>query len=216
MSTWHLTDLMSRPTAPRFDRGRTYWRDLDWIMLMAAFSLTIFGCLLVWSASKADMASPTDPYSFLKKHLINVLIALVLGFVASRLDYRWLRAYTPVIYGASCFILLLPFVPGIGTRIAGAQAWIALPGGFTIQPSEFAKIAVILMMAAILSEKRDIESEPRDKDVLLALGLAVLPILIVLLQNDTGTVLVMGAVVISVIAVSGARTRWVVTLIGGA
>ena len=72
------------------------------------------------------------------------------------------------------------------------------------------------MMAVLLSEKRDVESEPRDRDVLLALLVAVFPILIVLVQNDTGTVLILGSVALSIIAVSGARTRWVVGLIGGA
>jgi rod shape determining protein RodA len=136
--------------------------------------------------------------------------------LASRVDYRWLRAYTPIIYGVSVFLLLLPFVPGLGTRIAGARAWVDLPGGFTLQPSEFMKIAVILMMAVLLSEKRDVESEPRDRDVLLSLAAAGLPILIILAQNDTGTVLILASVSLSIIAVSGARTRWVVGLIGGA
>ena len=199
-----------------FRRGSGYWRDLDWILLIAALAVTVFGSMLVWSASRADMASDSDPQSFLKRHLVNVAIGVVLGFLASRIDYRWLRAYTPIIYGLSIFLLILPFVPGIGATIAGARAWIDLPGGMTLQPSEFAKVAVILMMAVILSEKRDIESEPRDRDVLIAVGVAVFPILIILVQNDTGTVLILGAVALSVIAVSGARTRWVIGLIGGA
>ena len=196
--------------------GSGYWRDLDWILLIAAFATTIFGSMLVWSASRADMASDSDPQSYLKRHLINVVIGVALGFLASRVDYRWLRAYTPIIYGASVFLLFMPFVPGLGTTIAGARAWIDLPGGMTLQPSEFAKVAVILMMAVLLSEKRDVESEPRDRDVLLALLVAAFPILVILVQNDTGTVLILGSVAISIIAVSGARTRWVVGLLGGA
>jgi rod shape determining protein RodA len=203
-------------TDVRSSGRRGYWRDLDWILLIAAFAVTVFGSMLVWSASKADMASPTDSTSYLKRHLINVALGVVLGFLASRVDYRWLRAYTPIIYGVSVFLLLLPFVPGLGTRIAGARAWVDLPGGFTLQPSEFMKIAVILMMAVLLSEKRDVESEPRDRDVLLSLAAAGLPILIILAQNDTGTVLILASVSLSIIAVSGARTRWVVGLIGGA
>lgn len=209
--------LHNRPaTGLREGGGLSYWRDLDWILLIAALAVTLYGSALVWSASKADMASAGDPQSYLKRHLLNVVIGIVLGYVASRLDYRWLRAYTPIIYGLSVFILFLPFVPGIGARIAGARAWIDLPGGMTLQPSEFAKIAVILMMAVLLSEKRDVEDEPRDRDVLLALAVAVFPILVILVQNDTGTVLIMGSVALSIIAVSGARTRWVIGLIGGA
>jgi len=197
-------------------RQSGYWRDLDWILLIAALATTVFGSMLVWSASRADMASDSDPQSYLKRHLINVVIGIGLGWFASRVDYRWLRAYTPFIYGASAFLLVLPFVPGLGTTIAGARAWIDLPGGMTIQPSEFAKVAVILMMAVLLSEKRDTVSEPSDRDVLMALGVAVLPILIILVQNDTGTVLILGSVALSIIAVSGARTRWVIGLFGGA
>ena len=196
-------------------RGQGYWRDLDWILLISGLALTVLGSILVWSASRADLASANDPQSYLKRHLINVVAAIILGYLASRLNYRWLRAYTPIIYGASFFLLLLPFVPGIGVTVAGARAWIDLPGGLTIQPSEFMKIAVILMMAALLSERKDIETEPSGRDFLMALAAAAVPIAVILVQNDTGTVLILGTVAISVIAVAGVRSRWLVALIGG-
>ena len=72
------------------------------------------------------------------------------------------------------------------------------------------------MMAVILSEKRDAETEPSGRQVLIAVGVAVLPILIVLVQNDTGTVLIMGSIALTMIAISGAGNRWVFGLIGGA
>jgi rod shape determining protein RodA len=184
--------------------------------LISGLALTILGSLLVWSASRADLASANDPQSYLKRHLINVVVAIAMGYLASRLNYRWLRAYTPIIYGVSFFLLLLPFVPGIGVTVAGARAWVDLPGGLTVQPSEFMKIAVILMMAALLSERQDIEDEPSGRDFLLALGAAAVPIAVILFQNDTGTVLIMGTVAISMIAVAGVRSRWLVALIGGA
>lgn len=209
------SDLRTRPRSSDSQRGLRYWRDLDWVLLIAAFGLVIFGSILVWSASRADMASPDDPQSFLKRHLIGVAIAVPLGYLASRVDYRWLRAYTPIIYGVSILALLLTFVPGIGKTIAGARAWIDLPLGQTLQPSEFTKIALILMMAVLLSEKRDVESEPRDRDVILSLIVAGIPLGIIFLQNDTGTALVVPAIVIAVVAVSGARTRWVIAMIAG-
>jgi rod shape determining protein RodA len=216
MSGSYVAESPSSTSFPTRDRGIGYWRNLDWLLLIAAFALTFFGSVLVWSASRADLASESDPQSYLKRHLINIAIALVLGYIASRLNYRWLRAYTPVLYGASLFLLLMPFVPVLGTTIAGARAWISLPGGFTIQPSEFAKIAVILMIAALLSERRDVEEEPTSRDILLSIALGAAPIAIILVQNDTGTVLVMGAIVLSLIAISGAPTKWVIGLIGGA
>ena len=202
--------------APQRDRGGGYWRDLDWILLIAAVALSLMGSLLVWSASRADLASESDPQSYLKRHLINIGVALVLGFIASRINYRLLRAYTPVVYVASMVLLLVPFVPGLGVTIAGARAWIDVPLGLTIQPSEFAKITVILMMAALLSERRDREEEPSAQDVLLALAVAAIPTAIILVQNDTGTVLILAAISLSIVAVSGVRTRWLVGLIGAA
>jgi len=210
------TQASDAAVAPQRDRGGGYWRDLDWILLIAAFALSLMGSLLVWSASRADLASESDPQSYLKRHLINIGVALVLGFIASRINYRLLRAYTPVVYVASMVLLLVPFVPGLGVTIAGARAWIDVPLGLTIQPSEFAKITVILMMAALLSERRDREEEPSAQDVLLALAVAAIPTAIILVQNDTGTVLILAAVSLSIVAVSGVRTRWLVGLIGAA
>ena len=216
MANLFPTQASDAAVAPQRDRGGGYWRDLDWILLIAAFALSLMGSLLVWSASRADLASESDPQSYLKRHLINIGVALVLGFIASRINYRLLRAYTPVVYVASMVLLLVPFVPGLGVTIAGARAWIDVPLGLTIQPSEFAKITVILMMAALLSERRDREEEPSAQDVLLALAVAAIPTAIILVQNDTGTVLILAAVSLSIVAVSGVRTRWLVGLIGAA
>lgn len=216
MANLFPTQASDAAVAPQRDRGGGYWRDLDWILLIAAFALSLMGSLLVWSASRADLASESDPQSYLKRHLINIGVALVLGFIASRINYRLLRAYTPVVYVASMVLLLVPFVPGLGVTIAGARAWIDVPLGLTIQPSEFAKITVILMMAALLSERRDREEEPSAQDVLLALAVAAIPTALILVQNDTGTVLILAAVSLSIVAVSGVRTRWLVGLIGAA
>jgi len=215
MARFYASTVSHAPMAGQADRRTAFWRDIDWVLLIAAVALTTLGSVLVWSASRADLASESDPQSYLKRHLINVALALALGYIASRLNYRWLRAYTPILYGLSLVLLLMPFIPGVGVTIAGARAWIDVPGGFTLQPSEFMKIAVILMMSVLLSEKVDIESEPSARDVLLALAAAAVPIGIILIQNDTGTVLILGSVAASIIAVSGVRTRWLVGLIGG-
>jgi len=216
MASMFPTQSSDTAMAPTRDRGGGYWRDLDWILFIAALGASLMGSVLVWSASRADLASESDPQSYLKRHLINLGVALVLGIIASRINYRWLRAYTPVVYLASMVLLLVPFVPGLGVTIAGARAWIDVPLGLTIQPSEFAKVSVILMMAALLSERRDREDEPSAQDVLLALLVAAIPTAIILVQNDTGTVLILAAVSLSIIAVAGVRTRWLVGLIGGA
>jgi rod shape determining protein RodA len=104
----------------------------------------------------------------------------------------------------------------LGKTINGSHSWIVLPAGFSVQPSELAKVALVVGMAMLLSEKRDAENEPRNTDVMLALVFASVPLALVMLQPDLGTALVISALVLGVIAVSGAAIRWVVGLVIGA
>ncbi|MFY9218969.1 MAG: rod shape-determining protein RodA [Candidatus Nanopelagicales bacterium] len=206
-------------TTRRFIGGRaedkqSYWRRVDWWLVIPAAFLSVASSVFVWSASRADLAPADDPQYFLVRHLINVTIGVGLAFVVSRFNFRLLRAYTPIVYVVSILGILAVYSP-IGLSIAGARAWISVPGGFTLQPSELAKVAIVLGLALVLAEKLDAESEPSDRDVLIALGLAALPIGLVLLQNDTGTALVMSVIVLTMISVSGAKRRWIIGLIGG-
>ena len=104
-------------------------------------------------------------------------------------------------------------IPGLGAEINGARAWIALPGGFQIQPAELAKIAIIIGMSMILSERTHDSNEPTSKDVLQALAIAAIPVILIIVQPDMGTILIIAASVVTIIAVSGAPARWVVGLL---
>jgi rod shape determining protein RodA len=186
----------------------SYLRRLDWVLVCAALALSIIGSLLVWSATQGKLHDDhLDPQTYLKKQLINVVVGIAFAVLISRFDYRLLRAYTPILWGASILGLLVVLSP-IGKTINGAHAWILLPGGLSLQPSEFAKIAIILGMAMILSEKRDAENEPRDIDVFYALVVAGIPMALILLQPDLGTVLVIACIVFGIVSVGGARARW--------
>jgi rod shape determining protein RodA len=198
--------------------GRVFGREsplrhLDWLLLACVLGLSGLGAALVWSATRLKLeASGEDPLSFLKRHILNVVIGLALGAVASLLDYRLLRAYAPVIYVASLAGLLAVLSP-LGRTINGSHSWIVLGGGFSVQPSEFAKVALIVGTAMLLSEKRDAEDTPRSLDVLLALLLAGVPITLVLLQPDLGTVMVLVVIALGTLMVSGAPNRWVMGLV---
>ncbi len=202
--------------APPSARRRTsYLRRVDWVLFACALALSVLGALLVWSATKGKLSGfETDPEAYLKKHVINLVIGIALAILVSRFDYRLLRAYTPILYGLSVIGLLVVLSP-IGSNVNGAQAWILLPGGFSIQPSEFAKIAIILGMSMLLSEKRDAENEPRDIDVVYALGVAAIPMALILLQPDLGTVMVTACAVFGIVAVSGAKARWLFGILAG-
>jgi rod shape determining protein RodA len=208
-----MTIGYAAPPVPRRGQSSSYLRRMDWVLVGSALALSVIGSLLVWSATQGKLTDQgLDPQSFLKKNLVNLVVGVAFAVLISRFDYRLLRAYTPILWGASVIGLLAVLSP-LGRTVNGAHAWIFLPGGFSLQPSEFAKIAIILGMAMILSEKRDAENEPRDVDVAYALGVAAIPIALILLQPDLGTVMVIACVVFGIIAVSGAKARWLVGIL---
>jgi rod shape determining protein RodA len=195
-----------------FDRASPL-RSLDWVLLLAVGALVSVGGLLIWSATREhQIALGLAPDAFLKKHVINAFLGLCLGIGAALIDYRSLRAYAPIVYGASCLGLLAVLSP-LGSTINGAHSWIVLPAGFQIQPSEFAKLAIVVGMAMLLGEKRDGEDTPRDSDVLQVLGLCAVPMVLIMAQPDFGTTMVFIFVILGVLSVAGAPARWVAGLL---
>jgi rod shape determining protein RodA len=199
-----VTDWWVRWTGTRARRARAHGSVLvrfDWALIVAAVCLSVLGALLVWSATRRSSQEV-----YLTKHLVNLLIGLVLGGAVSLIDYRGLRAYVPVLYVAAIAGLVAVLTP-LGSTINGSHSWIVLPAGFSVQPSEFAKVALLL------SEKRDVEDRPRHIDVLLALTVAAVPLGLVMLQPDLGSALVLVVLLLGVITVSGAPARWLVGLL---
>ncbi|MEJ6760840.1 MAG: rod shape-determining protein RodA [Candidatus Planktophila sp.] len=186
----------------------------DPILSAAVGALLIIGTLLVYAATRDwYSANDLDPQYYLKRHVINIIIGLVLAWGTTIIDYRLLRAYTPFIWAAGVCGLLLVLIPGVGSEVNGAKAWIPLPGGFQIQPAEIAKISIIIGISMLLAERNHNSDEPSNQDVLKALAIAALPILLILVQPDMGTVFIISASVVTILAVSGAPTRWVVGLL---
>ena len=184
-------------------------------VLTAVVGLLLFlGTLLVWAATRDwYMRNGLDGQYYLKRHIINILIGLVLAYGVTVIDYRLLRAYTPFLWGAGVLGLVVVLIPGLGVEINGAKAWIALPGGFQIQPAELAKIAIIIGMSMILSERSHDSDGPTSRDVLQALAVAAIPVALIIMQPDMGTVLIISAAVVTIVAVSGVPARWVTGLL---
>ena len=192
-----------------------HWRRFDWLLVGAALTLTLLGTLLVWAATRPRMlALGLDPQNYLKKHLLTLAIGLTLGYLTSKLRYTVLRAYSPFVYGAS--VLGLVAVLLIGTNINGIKAWISLPGGFTLQPAEFTKIAIIVIMSFLLAEVRDDKRGPNPREVLQIIGLVVLPLGLIMLQPDLGTGLVIGVIMLGVLAIGGTPRVWIAGMLGAA
>jgi rod shape determining protein RodA len=184
-------------------------------VLTAVVGLLLFvGTLLVWAATRDWYTrNGLDGQYYLKRHIINILIGLVLAYGVTVIDYRLLRAYTPFLWGAGVLGLIIVLIPGLGAEVNGAKAWIALPGGFQIQPAELAKIAIIIGMSMILSERSHDSDGPTTRDVLQSLAVAAIPVLLIIMQPDMGTVLIISAAVVTIVAVSGVPARWVTALL---
>ena len=184
-------------------------------VLTAVVGLLLFvGTLLVWAATRDWYTrNGLDGQYYLKRHIINILIGLVLAYGVTVIDYRLLRAYTPFLWGAGVLGLVVVLIPGLGAEINGAKAWIALPGGFQIQPAELAKIAIIIGMSMILSERSHDSDGPTSRDVLQSLAVAASPVALIIMQPDMGTVLIISAAVVTIVAVSGVPARWVTALL---
>ncbi|MCM1968508.1 MULTISPECIES: rod shape-determining protein RodA [Streptomyces] len=190
-------------------------RRLDWPILTAALALSLIGSVLVFSATRnRTEINQGDQYYFLLRHLLNTGIGLALMVGTIWLGHRTLRTAVPILYGVSVFLILLVLTP-LGSTINGAHSWIKLPGGFSLQPSEFVKVTIILGMAMLLAARVDAGDKPYPdhRTVLQALGLAAVPMLIVLLMPDLGSVMVMVVIVLGVLLASGASNRWVLGLL---
>ena len=195
-------------------RRISIFQGFDPVLTAAVALLLVIGTLLVYAATRDWYATNgLDPEYYLKRHVINIVIGIALAWGTTIIDYRLLRAYTPFIWAAGVLGLLFVLIPGVASEVNGAKAWIPLPGGFQIQPAEIAKISIIIGISMLLSERTHNSDEPSTNDILKALAVAALPVLLILRQPDMGTVFIISASVVAILAVSGAPTRWVVGLI---
>jgi rod shape determining protein RodA len=188
-------------------------RHVDWILVVVVLGLTAIGTLLVWSATEPSLAAAgQDPHTYLKKQLLNVAIGLVLMVAVGLIDTRQLRSWTPFIYGCTVLSLLAVLTP-LGTVVNGARAWFSLPGGFQIEPNEFAKIALILISATIFSQTRRAPSGgPRVRALFIALACAAPLIGLVVIEPALGVALVLVVVTATLIVLSGLRLRIIAAL----
>jgi rod shape determining protein RodA len=179
-------------------------RHLDPVLLVTVLALGIVGLFTIYSATHASLvAQRIDPGFYLKKQLTFVTLGIVVTLVAASFDYRFVKVYASIVYVASLALLVLVRTP-LGTTIRGSQRWFQL-FGFQLAPSELAKLALVAMLAAFLSQLRS--SDLSLQDLYRATAIAAVPGLLVFLQPDLGTSIVLVAILVGILVVAGARAR---------
>ena len=160
---------------------------IDWVTVLIYLALVIIGWFSIFSA-KFDETHPSifDLSQVYGKQLIWIGASLLVGFIILLIDAKFFNAFSLWIYIAVLFSLFAVLVYGKATK--GATSWIDLGAGIKFQPSEFAKMATALAVAGYL-DRLDVDLQKR-KDQIVTAALVLIPMALVLLQNDTGSAIV--------------------------
>lgn len=181
------------------------WKDLDWRLAALALTLSVLGIVQIYSATL-----DTKWASAWWRQSLYLAAGLAVMYLVSRVDYHTWLDKTPLLYVLS--ILGLIGVLFLGRQVFGSRRWIPLPGGFTFQISEFAKIVLILLIARYLSEIRTIR--PSLADAFKVGALVGVPLLLVAKQPDLGTALTYAVVAAAGLFFAGLGWRhWMLALL---
>lgn len=183
----------------------------DFVLFFLTLALVGFGLVMIASASQVIAYwYRDDPFYFVKRQLASAGVGLVAMLVAMNIPYRVYKRFFLLIAAASFLFLLTVFLPGVGKEVNGVRGWIAL-GSLQLQPAEFAKLGLILYLSALIAKKgerfRDFQT-----GLLPPLIVTGLFFLVILLQNDLGTGLVLIATAGVVLVVGGANLRHLLKL----
>jgi rod shape determining protein RodA len=192
---------------------RAPWRHLDPVVVLAALSLALLGVAAIYSSTFASLREQgLAEATFARRQLLSLGAGLAGMVVVTLIDYRRYQAYAVVVLGATVLLLAAVLTP-LGTATHGAQSWFGL-GPLRVQPSEYAKVGMIVVLAAVLDTRSE---RPGPRRLAVALGATALVCAEILLQPDFGTLMVFVAVLFGMLLVGGVQLRWllVLALVGG-
>ncbi|MDQ4058192.1 MAG: rod shape-determining protein RodA [Actinomycetota bacterium] len=188
-------------------------RHLDPMLLLMTLALSAYGALMIFSstASKQE-AIGADPSLFMKRQIVYIVAGVIALLLVSFFDYRHVRALAPVIYGVTLLALVLVLTP-LGDVQNNARSWFNF-GLFQIQPSEFAKLSLIVSMGAWLAERK---GDVRWMDLGACTAMAAVLSALIFIEPDLGGTMVMMGIFFVMLLVGGAKLRHFLALglIGG-
>ena len=182
------------------------------LIAMISCLLVVVGLVMILSASSVtSFANYGSSFLFFKRQLVWAVAGMALFVLFCRLDYRRLKGFGYVLYPIAFVLLVLTLIPGVGVTVGGGTRWIAL-GAMSFQPSELAKLALVLLSADVFSRKQErLLQEPWHMLIPMVPAIGLMTAL-VLLQPDLGTTLLLGAIGIGMLFVAGAPLRFLLPL----
>ncbi|MBQ2873019.1 MAG: putative lipid II flippase FtsW [Bacilli bacterium] len=184
-------------------------KKIDKLILISVVLISLFGLLMIYSSSSVWAEYKfNDPYKFLKTQGIFVIIGYFIIYIISKINYQIYFKYSNIILLGCIILLILVLIPGIGSVRNGSRSWFGI-GSFGIQPSEFAKIGIIIFTAKYLTNNKmkDIKHSvfPILSVVFLIFGL-------IMLQPDFGTGIIIVVTIIVLLFVSGVKMNFFIKL----
>lgn len=204
---------MSRQPAPRAASTAVRAHAPDYLLLTVVIVLSVIGLIAVYSSSYVlGEAQFGDANYFVKKQSIFLVMGFVLMFAAMRFPYRHLMRLSPLLMLGTLVALALVLIPGIGIEQNGARSWIAMPSPLPpLQPSELAKLAVLIYLAAWLSAKGEVLHDV-SLGVIPFVGMVGVVTALIILEPDVGTAVMVAGITGVLFFVAGARMFHVLVL----
>jgi len=191
------------------DRASARGFGLSGWLIAATCALLLLGLIMILSASSvSSFATYGSSSMFFKKQLMWAAVGLAAFFAFAHLDYRKLRGVSYLLLAAAVGLLVAVLVPGVGVSSGGSARWLGL-GPVSFQPSEFAKLALVLFAADVFARKRERSFRYLSHTLLPMIPVMGVLAALVLMQPDLGTTLVLGAIGIGMLFVAGAPVRYV-------
>ena len=171
-------------------------------LFISVILISLFGLLMVTSSSIIWAEYKfNDPYKYLKNQGIFLIVGLIIMIIISKINYKYYYDKANILLLGTLPLLILVLIPGIGTVRNGSRSWFGI-GSFGIQPSEFSKLALIIFTSKYLT-KNERHLKDFKKGVIPILGITLLFFLVIMLQPDFGTGVVLVMIVIGLLFISG-------------
>lgn len=186
-------------------------KKFDIVLFIAVTLLILFGLVMIYSASSIWAEYKfNDSFKYVKQQSLFIIIGIILMLVISKVDYKWYYKKTNIILAVCLFLLVLVLIPGIGSIRNGSRSWFGI-GSFGIQPSEFAKLGLIIFTAKYLQDNNKFLKNIK-KGVVPILGVLFLIFGLIMLQPDFGTGMIIVVSILAMLFIAGVNIKFFIGL----